>query len=95
MDYEVIERLEYLFKESLKLQDFKGKISIEYNYGTVTVIDDSNKIDYKEEIQNLEEENERLESELEDVEYELEEAQDEVRRYKRKLNEISNIADDY
>ena len=94
VDYEVQVALEKAFKA---LEDFKGKVSITFDRGTI-LIDEThvqNSIDLKEEIDRLEEENDELTEQNDRLEEKVEDLKDEINDYKRRFRTIEEAVNDY
>jgi len=98
-DVEVVVALEELFKDE-RLLDFKGKVSITYDFGGVEVLNVGSCVpeqtieDLEETIESLEEENSDLSDLNYDLEDQLEELKDEAGRLRRALNEIGCVVEE-
>ena len=87
--------LENLFQDE-RLQDFKGKISITYDSGSVKVDGgaSSKNVALEEQVKDLELEVERLQEDYYDLEDTNEDLVDENRALKRALSEIARTAEE-
>jgi len=98
-DYEVVKVLEDAFK-SERMQDFRGKITVEYDFGAVKVeevdapMSEETRQELLEQIVDLKELNNTLENTNDRLLDDNEDLEDENRSMKRTLEDISRTAEE-